>query len=390
MSKKHFFNSEFLSPEMKVILQAIQVDQSFDKWGWKNEKNNINWRLVTELGIRHEVLPLVYKYLKRQDKRKVSQEEIDKQHSLFLKNVGRNIQLTQKLLNLIRLLSDHGYEAVPFKGPVLAVQAYDDVGFRVFCDLDILIKTRDFPHVYDLMESQGYLPAKSRIRKMKNVWKRSGRNFEFYDKNSIIDFHQQISQGPRFLSLKEKWDSRISVELNNQPVPSLGIHNTILMLSLHSTHHGWNLLKMVADLAHLVHYKENDIEWNGLIKTAREMGSLRMLIIGLLLSHDFCGLNIPPIIQDLIQRDKKIIKLAQHFSNEALKMKQSHRLPPTAVPRSLDSFFYQFNYLIYYLFNPTNLDVLAIRLPSFLYPMYFIIRPVRLAFNTVKEAVNKI
>lgn len=389
MSKKRFLISEILSPEKKVILQAIQVDQSCDTWGWKKEKNNINWRLVTDVGIRHEVLPLVYKYLKRQNKRNVPQEEINKQYSLFLKNVGRNIHLTQKLLNILRLLSDHEYEAVPFKGPVLAIQAYGDVGFRVFCDLDILIKRRDSSHIYDLMVSQGYLPAKPGIEKMKTVWRRFGRNFEFYDKNSIIDFHQQISQGPRFLSLMETWDT-LPVELNNQSVPSLDIHDTILMLSLHGTHHGWNLLKMVSDLAHLIHSNENDIIWEVLIKKARGMGSLRMLMIGLLLSHDFCGLNIPPIIQDLIQRDKKIERLAKHFSNEALKMKQSHRLPISAIPRSLDTFFYQFKYLIYYLFNPTNLDVLTVRLPSFLYPVYFIIRPVRLAFNTVKEAVNKI
>ena len=40
----------------------------------------------------------------------------------------------------IAALSRQGVEAIPFKGPVLALQAYGDLGLRVFRDLDFLVR----------------------------------------------------------------------------------------------------------------------------------------------------------------------------------------------------------------------------------------------------------
>lgn len=375
--------------EMKLVLSAIHVDKNNQKVDWKSFERRINWPLVTNLAIQHGVLPLLYKYLKRQQEGVVPQTELVKQKNLYLNNVGRNILVTQKLLNILKILSTNGFEAVPFKGPVIAVQAYGDIGLRAFCDLDILIKSSDFPVIYDLLLSEGFSSLKPMIGKLKSIWKKSRRNFEFKDETGFYDFHQQVSQGPGFFRLKDKWNTFSTVELNSQEVPCLNNHDTILMLALHGTHHGWNILKFVADLAHFIHSRESEINWEVLVEKARKMGSLRMVMIGLLLGQDFCGLEIPPLIQDLIQNDKKIRNLTGYFRLQTLKKRKSNQVPVMAVPRSLDSQYYQFRYMIYYLFNPTNLDVLAIRLPGFLYPLYYVIRPVRLGINLVKKIFNR-
>jgi hypothetical protein len=382
--------TENFTPEMKLVLRAIHVDRNNQHVDWKSFKSRINWPLVTKLAIQHGVLPLLYKYLKRQKEGIVPQTELVKQKNLYLNNVGLNIMVTQKLLNILKILSTNGFESVPFKGPVIAIQAYGDIGLRAFCDLDILIKSSDFSAIYDLLLSEGYLSLKPRIGKLKSIWKKSRRNFEFQGKKCFFDFHMQVSQGPLFFRLKDKWNMLSTVELNSQEVPCLNNHDTILMLALHGTHHGWNILKFVADLAHLIHSNESEINWDALIRKARGMGCLRMVMIGLLLGQDFCGLQIPPLIQDLIQNDKKIRKLAVYFIGKILEKEKSNLIPVMALPRSLDSLYYQFRYMIYYVFNPTNLDVLALRLPGFMYPVYYVIRPVRLFLNLIRDGVAKI
>jgi len=65
--------------------------------------------------------------------------------------------MTQHLLKVLDLLTGSGVEAIPFKGPVLAVQAYGDLLMRSFVDLDILIHAKDLSRVSKILIDQGYI-----------------------------------------------------------------------------------------------------------------------------------------------------------------------------------------------------------------------------------------
>jgi len=370
------------SPEMKLLISAIRVDgsQNTVEIGPGNHVLSLAMGLATQ----HGVFPLFYKFLKEHE-REIPAGNVIQDHKLsYLGNVGRNMQLTQRLLNILDLLSGNGVRAIPFKGPVIAVQAYGDIGLRSFCDLDMLIRPEDFFRVYDLMESTEYRSIKPMIARVKGLWRKTRRSFEFQGENFFVDFHQQVAQGPWFLDLKIEWDNLSRVELNGRKVPCMNLEDTILMLAMHGTHHGWELLKYVADFAHMVSRQKHEIDWEKLVRKAGGMGVLRMVLIGMLLGRTFCGLTIPERIEELVAGDGKLAKLVTHFKGQVLETRKSSLIPQTALPRCLASRRFQFRYLAYYLFNPTNMDVLAVRLPMFLYPLYFIIRPVRLLVNLAK------
>ena len=405
-----------LSAEMRVVLWAIAVegdsggaadgDGSAQRGGAHGEgaqggahggarglpgdRAAISWPRVTQLAIQHGVLPIVYKHLKRQQAIEVPPDVLNKHRELYLMNLGHNVRATKKLLDMLDLLSGHGFEAVPFKGPVVAVQAFGDIGMRGFCDLDLLIRNEDFAGIYDLLESRGYTSLKPRIGRMKSVWKASRRDVEFRGNGCVFDLHQQVTQGPRFLGLKHEREGLAEVELESQKAPSLNITDTILMLALHGTHHGWSILKMTADLAHVVHRNRTEIDWDALIDKARRMGCLRMVLIGLLLSREFCGLEIPREVEECVGKDRRAVKLAGYFRGKTLESQKSGLIPVWALPRSLDSPYHKARYMAHFIFHPTDLDVLAVRLPAFLYPLYYLVRPVRLAMNAVGGAVEAV
>ncbi len=56
----------------------------------------------------------------------------------------------------MEFLGGSGIEAVPYKGPMLAVQAYGDIGLREFMDLDILVRHREIPKITEVMRENGY------------------------------------------------------------------------------------------------------------------------------------------------------------------------------------------------------------------------------------------
>jgi hypothetical protein len=379
-----------LTPELDILIWSAGVnpEEKFLEGLLKNSK--IKWSELVQQGITHGILPLLYSRLKNLNPDRVPIPEIKKLKSIYLINAGRNLIRANRIENLYQLMEKHQIELVFFKGAVLAVQAFGDLNLRNFCDIDVLIKSQDFARVYDLMESSEYQPIKPAIGNRKKIWTRTRRNFEFKDETGFYDFHQQVIQGPRFFWLRDCFQNHTTVKILTRPVPALNVEDSVIMLALHGTHHGWNILKFVADLAHMIYSNESEINWDTLILKARAMGCLRMVMIGLLLGQDFCGMQIPPVIQDLIQNDKKTRKLAVYFTGKILEKEESNLIPVMAIPRSLDSLYYQFRYMIYYVFNPTNLDVLALRLPGFMYPLYYLIRPLRLGINLLKEAVSKI
>src|SRR5437879_4232969 len=74
----------------------------------------------------------------------------------FMRNSCRNLALTAELFGVLEALESHGVRATPYKGPVLAAQAYGDVGLRQFCDLDIMVPQRQITAAHDALLARGY------------------------------------------------------------------------------------------------------------------------------------------------------------------------------------------------------------------------------------------
>lgn len=378
-----------ISNELKILLWAIGINNESSCLELIDPNRKIDWDCLIDMSVEQGILPQLFTRLTRQSSVNLPQAVLKKLKTSFFYNAIHNFKTTKKLIKILEIFSKRNLKVAFLRGTALAVQAYGDIALRNFGDIDILIDNRDFSQVYDLLVSNGFQSHNPKIGKMKRIWARSRRNFEFQKMNYYYDFHQQVVQGPKFLNQVNIHENLSSVELFSKQVPTLNIEDTILMLALHGVHHGWIYLKLAADLAHLIHSHKEDISWEKLIRKAKRMGSLRILWIGLILSRDFCQLRIPADVQNMIEKDNRAKQLACKFKTETLRIRKSNRIPVMAFPRSLDSFLYKIRYLLYHIFNPTDLDLLTVKLPGFLYPVYFVIRPLRLGINFMKEVFNK-
>ena len=73
-------------------------------------------------------------------------------------NTVRCLYLTAELINILRLFQSQNIPVIPYKGPVLAAQAYGDVALREFEDLDIILRQSDIPKAHEIVVSLGYKP----------------------------------------------------------------------------------------------------------------------------------------------------------------------------------------------------------------------------------------
>ena len=378
-----------LSPEMDVILCSIGVGKNREAAIGKILKNDINWMKVKKNALSHNVLPLLYGALKNLGESLVPQEEMSQIKSLYRNIALKNLRQAQNLHRVIELLSANGIAVIAFKGLALSIQAYGDLSLRNFCDLDLLIQTKDFHKIYDVLTSAGFRSHFPLTNRMKRYWMVFRRDFEFIDGKNILDFHHQMTQGPRRISLKEKtWQNQCTVELLSREIPVLSPEHSLLSICIHGTKDRWRTLRVIADISHLIS-RHPGLNWQTLVSDAKEIGCLRMLCVGLRLSRQVCGLELPDGIPELVQKDRKAKKLASKYLNQLLNIKRTGKTgklyETLAFIQSMDSFDPRVKYLAYFVFTPTPMDWKFIKLPEFLYPLYHLIRPFRLLVTLISR-----
>jgi hypothetical protein len=383
-----------LSPEMDVILWSIGVRKNREAAIGKILKKNINWMKVKKNALSHNVLPLLYGTLKNLGEPLVPQGEMNQIKSLYRNISLKNLRQAQKLHRVIELLSANGIAVIAFKGLALSIQAYGDLSPRNFCDLDLLIQTKDFNKIYDVLTAAGFHSNFPLTNRMKRYWMVFRRDFEFSDGTNILDFHHQITQGPRRISLKEKiWENQCTEDLLSREIPVLSPEHSLLTLCIHGTKNQWRTLSVTADIAHLIS-RHPGLNWKTLVSDAKEIGCFRMLCIGLLLSRQICGLELPDGILELGRKNRKARKFASKYLHQLLIIERTGKTgklyETLALIKSLDSFGPRIKYLGHFAFTPTPMDWKFIKLPGFLYPLYYVIRPFRLLVKLISRSFSSL
>ena len=116
---------------------------------------DLDWKYLIQTADRHCVVPLL---CRRVDELKVLPPASARNalQEANHENTNSNLFLTGELVKLLELLKANNLQAIPFKGPTLALAAYGDVGLRQFADLDILVRKTDILKIKDLLIAHGF------------------------------------------------------------------------------------------------------------------------------------------------------------------------------------------------------------------------------------------
>ncbi len=297
------------------------------------------------------------------------------------KQAERNAALTQTLKVILQAFAIKGVEAIAFKGPVVAQLAYGDAALRRYRDLDILVREKDASVACDILTELGFRNADAFTPAQQAAVRRySGQDIVFKD-GVAVEPHWALA--PRTLSLNLDYDGLFAracdVDLGGVVVRSFGPEDLVLVLCLHGSKEEWTRLLWIADLAHMIEARP-DLDWGVLLKRAREQGSLRMVLVGLILAADLLD-SIPPPVQEAIARDPEARALADRAASrlfDADRREASiYRLSAfrwRMRERSAD----RMRYLIRTVVTPRDIHFSLMRLPDALFSLYV---PLKLAHD---------
>ena len=348
----------------------------------------LNWDRLLTLARRNGLAPLLYWHLQKICAASVPAGPLESLRDYFQKNTAFSLMLTGELVRLLKVLHDHGIDAMPYKGPAIAAKLYGHLALRQFCDLDIFVRTRDVWEASRLIAAQGFEPESRIPERMRVVYVRHGYAQLFHRDagRTLVELHWAIA--PRFFGVPfdadALWPRREPFSLQNAPVFVPCAEDLLLMLCVHGARHGWDKLEAVCAIAELLR-RQPDFDWQAVWQRSREMRCRRMLGFGLLLAHHLFDVPLPPQAAAMSRSQTLLADVVRKFHADDA---QSPTLPRLAAfhLRLKDSATDRVRYCARSGLATMPDDWAAVRLPGLLSFAYPLVRVIRLAR---KHGLNK-
>lgn len=359
----------------------------------------LDWEYVLNIAGRNALLPLLSWNLLNKFRQSVPGEIQKRLSAFYQSHMQENLFLSFKLAEIVRLLEKNGIPVFSFKGPTLAIQAYGDPALRHFIDLDVLVQPRHFDLAIELLLNNGY---KSEIssgplkRKLLFFTRKKDLSLFSSDNRVRVELHWKLS-GSHFsmpFELDQLWNRMDLLNLGGTELRVLAFNDLFVYLCLHGARHGWERLAWICDLHELIRRTEaanGPINWNEVSRHANNHGCEKVVALGLFLVNDLFGVrpdfpafekNGVSVAFQEIAKDVRVKAFSVDFTSSEIS--DWYLLHLSLKERRFDRFKLKIVYLVWYLrliFTPRALDKSIFQLPRIFYPLYFIMRPLRLLTN---------
>ncbi len=368
---------DFLCACAGVDLSSERIDRVKN---WNEYK--LNWDELLRLAEHHGVLPLVARNLiaHAPGLPPVIEQLL---RSAFDENVRRNLWFASELVRIADQFEKNGVRAIPYKGPALAESAYGDVALRNFGDLDFLISSADFERAKRALGDLGYRPSKEFSPAVERFWLRNGYESAFDRAAGKYLVELQWRPLPRFYAVDLRVEELLArsgrTALGGHDLASLSAEDSLLVLCLHAAKHLWMRLIWTCDIAETL--RTQVVDWGVVCARARTLGIVRMLGVSFWLVQTLFGVELSGLAREIADGDSRVRGLGEDFAA---------RLARSATYDFESSEYFRWilklrerrrdgvRFLWRLTWTPGEGDIATMRLPEALFPLYRVVRAVRL------------
>ena len=383
-----------MSPEHKLLLLCARTkltDQDSERIR-ALAGQELDWELLLQHAFYHKTFPLLYNSLKKACPDMVPEAVLQQLKSYYLKNAAHSFFLAGMLIKVLRILEQNNIPAVPFKGPVLSETIFGDTGLRSYCDLDIQVHQHDMYRAAQLLIEHGYqLDLKNNLDESQfNKLIQTDTEVQLYNEKNGVTIDLQWDLAGRYFSMPldlTRMQGRLEqVVLLKHEMLQFSSEDLLVYLCIHANRHCWEQLDAVCCVNELIGARPG-LDWHEAVRTAEQLGSKRMLFIGISLAHELLGTVLPAEITTRVAADKKINKMADQVRE---KMFQDRDAVGNSVVSqrfdlwnliSLDYRRDSLRYGLRLLTDPTKCEWNWIPLPANLAFLHYVLRPIRLMWE---------
>lgn len=345
---------------------------------------DLDWDAVLGAADQNAVVPLLDRHLRSIVSDVVPAEQNGRVNEANRANTLRCLNLAGALIEVLRLFNAEGVAALPYKGPVLAAQAYGDVSLRQFDDVDIILRQRDMAKAHEMMLRLGYTPKFPAPLSPGFHASFVPGEYKYYSETraAIVELHTELTlrHFPVVPDLDDFFSRAVDVSLGGHDVRTFAPEDALIAISVHGSKDFWERLSWIADVSELVESHPR-LDWPAISQRAESLRVERMLHVGLILAAEVLGMDLPGGIARRVGEDRTAEAIAKKLARNLLGPR--HR-PMSASERfhlrrhMVPGYVAGWRHALRLTVAPAEEDWTMARLPGPLAPFYILLRPFRL------------
>jgi hypothetical protein len=346
-------------------------------------RSPLDWDFLLREARNQSVTPLVCHQLSS-----VASDLLDPTQLKQLKETGHrfvlsNLVFSAALVTILNRFRSEGLQAIPYKGPVLAVEVYGDLALREFEDLDIVVRQRDMGKANEIMIGLGYLPKFPAMVSANAAALLAPGEYGYREESRhlMVELHTErtLRHFPLPADIDDLATRLVVVPVGGHELQTFSPEDTFLLLSVHGSKHFWEQLSWIADLAAFVQAYSH-LDWDQVFNRAQSMRALRMVSVSLALAHRLFD-SLSDQVMARLPADPVAKSIARKIEHRFLARSPRER---GAIARfhlrrqMLEGSFEGWRYSLRLATQPSDDDWSAMPLPPALAPLYAAFRPLRL------------
>jgi hypothetical protein len=349
------------------------------------------WAAFLSLSRAHALVPLVRRALGRAGVA-VPDGVAEVLSRVHVEIGARQAILARELTRVVGELQRADIPVLVYKGPALAVQAYGDAHARSSQDLDLLVRPVDFLRARSALLASGY-SANGGPEAPHPVMFRSecDESLVHVSTSVMVELHWAVT--PPYLGtpydVPALFDRSVPIEAGTLSIRAPGLEDTVVLQSINGTKDAWGKLETAIALAAII--RRDDLDWSAILRFAAEVRALRTLHIALELVRLLLTVPVPAAATDSLARDD----LARAIARETRDRIQANPLAAMGARQRLmfavwarDSGPERLRLLLRRAFTPTEADVRSFPLPGSLWPLHYLLRPIRLLRQGLSDLLS--
>jgi hypothetical protein len=391
----------FYGIEHKLIGHILAADWSINaKRTWPDFWfNDIDWNKLTTLTWQHKLRPMMLAALQEAGWPGIPgdvRERIEQDaRTCSLKSIHQ--------LELLRALHAAAKAAeiriLALKGLPLSLHLYGDPFIREAYDLDLMTAPTDHARMKRILQECGCRPIQPEdwlTPRQNAILARFQHEDAFvHDNGTMVELHRAVDPNPWRLSIdfEDIWRQRQSVQIGQHKTAIPGNRDLVLFLGIHAARHAWGRWKWVGDLV-VLYRRSGPQELLRQRARAQADGLLHYFDSALLIASAITGRPLPAELADPVARNQRAIRL----SRRALRFSIQEMTPKDVGRHGLKTremiFVLGLNHHPMYLLHEflamvhRRRDWFSLRLPDYLIPVYYLLRPFSYIWRRVPQLVR--
>jgi hypothetical protein len=349
-----------------------------------------DWDEALATAARHGVLPLLARALAPPPPA-LPPPTAARLRAAGLAATATGLFLLRESSRLVALLAAHGIPALPWKGAALAAEAYGDPGLRSPSDLDLLVRRRDALRAGGLLEAEGFAPGAALTPRQARAFVagHAGLAYTSAERGVMVDLGWALWE-PDFrhpLTTDLLLGRARTASVAGFALPALPPADLLLALCFHGAKHRWSRLVWARDVAGLL-ARRPEPDPGQLLAEASRLRLRRALLGGCTLAAALFGAPLPPPLERAALADPHARRLGADAGALAARAgsaapRSRGRLGSAVADiswrlRALDTPRDRASCLLRWAVATNTADWAWVRLPDALFPLYGVLRPLRL------------